>query len=219
MGKKQVKQSRFMSINYSRVVCEGCGEESIIEPGTEFHGLNCSCKVKAKKDDKEISTPVQDEKEYTHLVTVIGTFKDGDYEVCANNDLDNTYRVPKETFESEFEVAVPLLDTKVNLCDTCNLEFATCNVKDYVPGDGLGNDNVIECEDHQPIPPVQEEGTITLSIEDIKEINNTVENPVEAIKAAYNMDELRVLAKSVKIRGASNMGEQKLVERLLTKAN
>lgn len=36
------------------------------------------------------------------------------------------------------------MDTKINLCDSCVNEFATCkNNPEF--GDGIGNDNVIEC--------------------------------------------------------------------------
>lgn len=96
---------KFKSINYSRVVCEDCGEATIIEPGTEFSGLNCNCGEKPKLDDTEISKPVQQELDYvkTQTVIVIGIFKNGDYEVCNNNDLNDTWRVPKNTFESTYE--------------------------------------------------------------------------------------------------------------------
>lgn len=53
---------------------------------------------------------------------------------------------------------------------------------------------------------------VTLSLEDLKG------KTPEEIKDGYNMDELRVLAKAVKIRGASQMNEDKLVGKLLTKA-
>ncbi len=39
----------------------------------------------------------------------------------------------------------------------------------------------------------------------------------DEIKDEFNMDELRVLAKASKIRGASQMNEDKLVEKLLQK--
>ena len=53
---------------------------------------------------------------------------------------------------------------------------------------------------------------VTLSLEDLKG------KTAEEIKDAYNMDELRVLAKAAKVRGASQMNEDKLVGKLLTKA-
>ena len=53
---------------------------------------------------------------------------------------------------------------------------------------------------------------VTLSLEDLKG------KTTEEIKDAYNMDELRVLAKAVKVRGASQMNEDKLVGKLLQKA-
>ena len=48
---------------------------------------------------------------------------------------------------------------KINLCDTCNLEFATCPSNNKVFGEveyNDFNDNVIECDGHQPIPPKKE---------------------------------------------------------------
>lgn len=194
MKKKQVKQSRFMSINYSRVVCEGCNEETIIEPGTEFHGLNCSCKIKAPKlDDKEISTPVTQELDYFNKQTiiVIGMFKDGDYEVCNGNDLSDTWRVPKVTFENTY-VLVP-----------------------DIPEGNTPDDEVTPLS--KEILDAPEDGSRTANL--VPTLEDLKGKSVDEIKDAYTMDQLRILAKSVKIRGASNMGEQKLVERLLTKVN
>ena len=54
--------------------------------------------------------------------------------------------------------------------------------------------------------------TVTLSLEDLKG------KTADEVKEAYNMDELRVLAKASKIRGASQMNEDKLVGKLLAKA-
>ena len=177
MAKKKVTESKFTSINYSRVVCGGCGAETTIEPGAIFSGLNCSCNVEAEKpklDDTEISTPTQEELDYGQVITVIGTFKNGDVEVCSNNDLDNTFRLPKETFEANFK----------ELPKTSNDEGSTT-----------------------------ENGIVTLSIEDLKGLS------LEDIKAKYTVDELRLLAKSLKVKGYSNMGEDKLIARLLEKVN
>lgn len=70
--------------------------------------------------------------------------------------------------------------------------------------------------DNTPLASTSEESnpsnTVILSLEDLKG------KTAEEIKDAYNMDELRVLAKAVKIRGASQMNEDKLVGKLLTKA-
>lgn len=70
--------------------------------------------------------------------------------------------------------------------------------------------------DNKPLASTSEESdpsnTVTLSLEDLKD------KTADEIKDAYNMDELRVLAKAVKIRGASQMNEDKLVGKLLTKA-
>ncbi len=54
--------------------------------------------------------------------------------------------------------------------------------------------------------------TVTLSLDDLKG------KTADEVKDGYNMDELRVLAKAVKIRGASQMNEDKLVGKLLAKA-
>lgn len=95
--------SKFKSMNYILVECEGCRAKTSVEPGTEFSKLNCNCKPeKPKLNDTEISKPVQQELDYGQLITVIGTFKNGDVEVCSNNDLSNTFRIPKETFECNF---------------------------------------------------------------------------------------------------------------------
>ena len=49
----------FNTLNYNRFTCNGCGVETVIEPGQIFDGnMNCECKGK-KLDDTEISTPVQ----------------------------------------------------------------------------------------------------------------------------------------------------------------
>ena len=99
-------------MNYILVECEGCRAKTSVEPGTEFSKLNCDCKPdKLKLNDTEISKPVQSELDYKSIliITVIGRFKDGDYEVCIANDLTETWRMPKDTFESTYEVVeIPL---------------------------------------------------------------------------------------------------------------
>ena len=71
-------------------------------------------------------------------------------------------------------------------------------------------------EDNQKETSVSEEvdpsNTVTLSLNDLKGMTP------DEIKDAYNMDELRVLAKASKIRGATQMNEDKLVGKLLAKA-
>ncbi len=44
------------------------------------------------------------------------------------------------------------IDTKVNLCDTCNnrQEYPVCSPTDVKYGDGLGNDNIIKCPNYKP---------------------------------------------------------------------
>jgi transcriptional regulator with XRE-family HTH domain len=38
------------------------------------------------------------------------------------------------------------IDTKRHLCNDCNQSFATCDAVVIAFGDGVGNDNVIECD-------------------------------------------------------------------------
>lgn len=43
-------------------------------------------------------------------------------------------------------------NTTENLCDSCSLNIIDCpiNKHDIVFGDGIGNDNVIECQVYEP---------------------------------------------------------------------
>lgn len=163
----------FSTLNYNRFECNGCNEITVIEPGQIFTGeMNCKCKVKEALDNTEVSTPVLDEVDYqsTTVVTVIGVFKDGDYEVSMAKDLEKTYRVPKATFEADYEL----------------IETPAADVPD----------------------PVE---SVTLSLDMLEG------KTLEQIKEEFNMDELRVLAKACKIRGAANTGEDKLIKKLLEK--
>jgi hypothetical protein len=196
-----MSKSKFKSINYSRVVCEGCGIETVIEPGREFGGLNCSCNDKPKLDDKEISLPVMKELDYikTQTVTVIGRFENGDYEVCNSNDLNDTWRVPKDTFESTYEaIDFAIVDApkteEVNTDETPKTD-ATNEQTDSLSKGG------------DPL-----ENTVTLSLEALKGQTS------DEIAAAYNMDELRTLAKAVGIKSSHNMREDNLIGKLLEKA-
>jgi len=178
--------SRFKSMNYILVTCEGCGTVTSIEPGAEFGGLDCTCNTKVKLNDTEISKPVQQEVDYikTQTVIVIGRFKDGDYEVCNGNNLDDTWRVPKATFESTYD-----------------------EVKTYETPETTTNSQEGEIsEGGDPL-------AITLSLEAFEGMTP------EDIAATYNMDELRTLAKSLKIKGFSNMKEEKLIGKLLAKVD
>ena len=40
---------------------------------------------------------------------------------------------------------LPMTDTKINLCDTCMYSFGCCSGDIRKFGDGVGNDNVVEC--------------------------------------------------------------------------
>ena len=50
-------------------------------------------------------------------------------------------------------VNVVIKDNKVNLCDSCRLDYPTCppNDKDIAFGDGRGNDNVCMCSGYIPV--------------------------------------------------------------------
>lgn len=39
--------------------------------------------------------------------------------------------------------------SKENLCDTCQKCIADCNADNIEFGDGVGNDNVIECDEYE----------------------------------------------------------------------
>jgi len=180
---------KFKSMNFMMVNCEGCGEKTTIEPGTEFSALNCNCKAeKPKLNDTEISKPVQQELDYvkTQTVTVIGRFKDGDYEVCNGNNLDDTWRVPKDTFESTYEIYAP--KPKGTTDETP--ETATDDKKDCV---SKGSDPLV------------------ITLEDIKS-----KTPNE-IADTYDINVLRSLAKSVGMRNVGQTGEAKLIGKLLAK--
>lgn len=40
-------------------------------------------------------------------------------------------------------------NTKINLCATCTKEIPECNSVKIEFGDGVGNDNVIECDTYE----------------------------------------------------------------------
>lgn len=39
--------------------------------------------------------------------------------------------------------------SKDNLCDTCRKCIADCDAKDIEFGDGVGNDNIVECGEYE----------------------------------------------------------------------
>lgn len=204
--------SKFKSINYSRVVCEGCGQETTIEPGIEFGGMNCKCKDEPPKGlAEEISTPVLEELDYVknQTVTVIGRFENGDYEVINSNDATDSWRVPKDTFESTYEVVKVLTDADA-LADL-NGDPRPDNPSDEAIK--LQEEGTTTEDNQEPDTSEESDSSkVTLSLEDLKGKTS------EEIKDGYNMDELRTLAKEVKIKGYSNMRETKLVTRLLEAA-
>lgn len=44
-------------------------------------------------------------------------------------------------------------NTKLNLCDYCDSDFATCRPKEISFGDSVGHDNVIRCDSFDGIIP------------------------------------------------------------------
>lgn len=90
---------KFISDNFIRVVCKVCKSETIASAGHLFDGLKCQCEY---NKSTEISIPVQEECNYINTVVAIGRFKNGDYEVCNDNNIDDNWRVPKDTFESMY---------------------------------------------------------------------------------------------------------------------
>jgi hypothetical protein len=45
----------------------------------------------------------------------------------------------------ECQDVCPMIDTKINLCDICKNSFATCKSNPKF-GNGIGNDNVYQCD-------------------------------------------------------------------------
>lgn len=154
--------SEFMSINYTRIVCNKCGAETTIEPGRVFKELNCKCKTETAEQVKEI-------KEYTKedgtVVELIGVFKNGDVEI-KYPDGSMSYRMSKGDFDAQF--------TEIKEAEMDNEE-------------------------------------VTLSLDDLVGKTN------EEIAAEFTVDALKVLARAQKIRGASQMNEDKLIEKLVEK--
>lgn len=62
-----------------------------------------------------------------------------------------------------------------------------------------------------------EETTETKTTEDELSLDNLKDKTADEIKDEYTLDQLRPLAKSLKIRGSSQMNEDKLVGKLLEK--
>lgn len=148
---------KFVSMNYTRVTCGGCGEVTTIEPGREFKQLECSCNTEVSKQFKEIKVAYH--KQDGSIIEVIGQFKNGDLEI-KREDSNLSYRITQEDFDNHFNY----------------------------------------------------EAKKDLTIEDIiGKIN-------DEIKAAYTVEELRLLARSLKIRGASQMNEDNLVSSLVEHA-
>lgn len=151
--------SEFVSMNYTRIVCNKCGAETTIEPGRVFKELNCKCKNEVAEQVKEI-------KEYTKedgtVVELIGVFKNGDVEI-KYPDGSMSYRMSKGDFDAQFT------------------------------------------EDEEDTKEV------TLSLDDLVGKTN------EEIAAEFTVDALKVLARAQKIRGASQMNEEKLIEKLVEK--
>ena len=156
--------SEFVSINYTRVVCNKCGSETTIEPGRVFKELNCKCKTETAKQLKEIK---EYSKEDGTVIEVVGEFSNGDLEI-KYPDGSLSYRISANDFTAQFK----------------------------------------EIEDEEVKTNTD---AVTLSINDL------TGKTVDEIKDEFTVDTLRVLARSQKIRGAAQMNEDKLVEKLLEK--
>ena len=156
--------SEFVSMNYTRIVCNKCKAETVIEPGRVFKDLECKCKNEVAEQLKEI-------KEYTKedgtVVELIGVFKNGDVEI-KYPDGSLSYRLTAKQFKTQFT-------------------------------------------------EVQDEEVKTNTDEVTLSINDLAGKSADEIKEEFTVDALRVLARSQKIRGASQMNEDKLVEKLLEK--
>lgn len=213
----------FVSQNYTQIQNTETGEWIQVEPGIPFDGSVFKSKKEDKEDnskDTEISTPVQEELDYrkTQTVTVIGRFENGDYEVCNNNDLSDTWRVPKDTFESTYEVVEPTIDAP----DAEGSDEDESTGADDVSGDEVGttdevqDETIEEAEANSKETGVSEESdpsnTVELSLEDFKG------KTIDEIKDIYTVDQMRVLAKEVGIKQYSQMRETKLATRLLEAA-
>jgi len=115
--------SKFKSINYSRVVCEDCNAETIIEPGREFSGLNCTCNI-------EKALPLNDSLTYTtdgeNRIEAIGMFKNGDVEV-KYIDGALSYRVPGETFKNDYSILAKDINDKTETKEAT--PYQTMNIK------------------------------------------------------------------------------------------
>tara|TARA_R110000851_G_scaffold268625_1_gene421367 strand:+ start:1485 stop:1859 length:375 start_codon:yes stop_codon:yes gene_type:complete len=123
-------KKNFRSENFSRIVCTACEESTTIEPGHNFNGLNCKCGDNLMSDT-EISTPVKEELDYikTNIVIVIGRFENGDYEVCNDNNIAHTWRVPKDTFEYSYKLAPKPKPTTLTLEELEKKETARVKAK------------------------------------------------------------------------------------------
>ena len=168
---------KFLSINYSRVVCTECDAVTMILPGEEFSGLNCTCNVEKAKQFKDIKTYTNGELQ----VELMGEFKNGDVEV-KYTDGSLSYRIARETFDSEYE--------EVNVNKNIDVKTTESNV----PQKG------------------DVKTPVDLSLTDLKD------KTVQEIKKEYFMEELRTLARACGMRGVSQTNEDKLIEKLIKKA-
>ncbi|KKN38862.1 hypothetical protein LCGC14_0749170 [marine sediment metagenome] len=57
---------------------------------------------------------------------------------------------PEAVSEEAFKEPEKVDPRLVNLCDTCSLNIAECGAPDVEYGDGVGNDNVINCYTYSP---------------------------------------------------------------------
>lgn len=157
--------SEFVSINYTRIVCNKCGAETTVEPGRVFKELNCKCKTEVAEQLKEIK---EYSKEDGTVIEVVGKFKNGDLEI-KYPDGSLSYRISANDFNAQFT----------------------------------------EVQDEKDTETKTEEVTLSLEMLEGK--------TADEIKDEYTVDALKVLARTLKIRGASQMNEDNLVGKLLEK--
>lgn len=64
---------------------------------------------------------------------------------------DNNLRSKRQLKPKYANVTDLGMTNKVNLCNNCKHEFATCNAQQIIFGTGFGNDNVASCDTHSPL--------------------------------------------------------------------
>ncbi len=219
-GKDTVKLEGIFTNGDAEVKCEDGELLRVTKAAFEvdYKGIPKDKAKSITNKANEISKPVLQELDYvkTQTVTVIGRFKDGDYEVINSNDATDSWRVPKDTFESTYK-EVPVTYTIADDADLSDIKLEPGAVIPVPTNEVKDNETDETNAEYEQKDSISEESdprntVVTLSITDLEG------KSLEEIKAAYNMDELRTLAKACQIRGASQMKEDKLIGKLLAKA-